>query len=260
MKNSFPKITIMISYKEILRIKSYETDINANLKIYSFMNYAQEIAGLHADSLGFGYDNLINNNIAWVLSRVHVKFITMPKWKEEISIETWHKGSDRLFGFRDFEVLDNSGNRIIIATSSWLIIDTKTRKLQRLENIMGENSIGYNPRNAIEERAERLVSPPSMEHTGRHIVSFSDVDINRHTNNAKYIEWALDCIDVDLVSNMKVSDMVINFNAESRPEEVVELFRYKESVKDNEFGKQSVFIEGKRDATSIFQVKLDYTV
>ncbi|MFA6334537.1 MAG: acyl-ACP thioesterase domain-containing protein [Bacteroidales bacterium] len=252
----------MISYRENLRVKSYETDINANLKIYSFMNYAQEIAGLHADSLGFGYDSLIKESVVWVLSRIHVKFIRLPKWGDDISVETWHKGSDRLFGFRDFEVLDNSGEQMILATSSWLIINTTSRRLQRLDNIMGEGSLGYNPRNAIKEAAERLVSPAEMEYTGKRVVAFSDVDINRHTNNAKYIEWALDWIDKDLVTKMKVTDMFINFNAESRLGEEVEFYRAMEVGNGNcgdDRGKCSVFIEGKRETTSIFQAKLKYT-
>ncbi len=247
----------MDSYKENLRIKSYETDINANLKIFAFMNIAQEIAGQQADSLGFGYDNLIKESVAWVLSRIHVKFLSLPKWKDEISIETWHKGSDRLFGFRDYEVLDSKGNQIIIATSSWLIIDTNTRKLQRLDNIMGENSPGYNPRNAIKEAADRLVSPHQMEYVGKRVVSFSDIDINRHTNNAKYIEWAFDYIDNDLVTKMTVTDMAINFNAESRLGENIEFFRAME-IDSN--GLRSIFIEGKREAASIFQVRLKYEI
>jgi len=240
----------MNSYKESLKVKSYETDINANLKIYSFMNFAQEIAGLHAASLGFGYDNLIKEGIAWVLSRIHVKFIRLPRWREEITIETWHKGSDRLFGYRDFEVLDKDGKEIIIATSSWLLINTETRRLHRINNIMEENTGDNDIRHAIKEPAERLVSPAEMEFTRKRIVSFSDVDINRHTNNAKYIELALDCIDEDMVTKINITDLVINFNAESRLSDEIEFYR---AVDD-----KSIFIEGKRGESSIFQVKLWY--
>ncbi|MEN6619680.1 MAG: acyl-ACP thioesterase domain-containing protein [Rikenellaceae bacterium] len=238
----------MICYKENLKVKSYETDINANLKLYSFLNFAQEIAGLHADSLGFGYDNLIKSDIVWVLSRMHVKFLRLPKWKEEITLETWHKGTDRLFGFRDFEVSDSAGKKIILATSSWLIINTNTRKLQRMDNMMGENFKVSDTRHAIEKIAEKLVSPPNMEFVRKRVVAFSDVDINTHTNNAKYIEWALDCLETDVIIKIKISDLVINFNTESRLGDEVEFYKAE--------GAETIFIEGKRGDHSIFQVKL----
>lgn len=240
----------MISFKETLRVKSYETDINANLKLYSFMNFAQEAAGLHADSLGFGYDNLIQTDIAWVLSRIHVRFLKLPRWKDEISLETWHKGTDRLFGFRDFEVLDSLGEKIILATSSWLVINTRTRRLQRMENIMGENTEGNDSRHAIEEAAERLVSPQEMEFVRTRVVAFSDVDINRHTNNAKYTEWALDCIKEDVITAIRITDLVINFNAESRMGDSIDFYKSDTS--------ETMFIEGKRGDNSIFQFKLSY--
>lgn len=248
----------MNSYKELLKIKSYETDINAYLKLYSFMNFAQEIAGLHADSLGFGYDSLIKNGIAWVLSRVHVKFNRVPVWKEEISIETWHKGSDRLFGYRDFEVLDKDGKKIIIATSSWLLINIETRRLHRINNIMEENTGDNGIRHAIKEPAERLVSPAEMEFARTRFVSFSDVDINRHTNNAKYIEWALDCLDLDLITKMKVTGMTINFNTESRVGDEITFYTAFNGQNKSENSCKSVFIEGKRGDTSVFQVFLEY--
>jgi len=218
-----------------------------------------EIAGLHAASLGFGYDNLIKEGIAWVLSRVHVKFNRLPVWKEEISIETWHKGSDRLFGYRDFEVLDKDGKEIIIATSSWLLINTETRRLHRINNIMEENTGDNDVRHAIKEPAERLVSPLEMEFARKRIVSFSDVDINRHTNNAKYIEWALDCLDLDLVTKMKVTNMIINFNTESRVDDEITFYCAHSGPDTGDSNNKSVFIEGKRVDASVFQVFLEYT-
>ena len=51
-------------------IPCYDTDASWRLKPASFMNLAQEAAGQHAVHLGFGYDDLIVTNTAWILSRV----------------------------------------------------------------------------------------------------------------------------------------------------------------------------------------------
>ena len=96
----------MIRYIEKLTIPCYDTDAAWRLKPASFMNIAQEAAGRHAVYLGFGYDDLIKSNTAWILSRVHVEFVDTPKWREDITLTTWHKGLHRLFFLRDFLLTD----------------------------------------------------------------------------------------------------------------------------------------------------------
>ncbi|MDD3034230.1 MAG: thioesterase [Bacteroidales bacterium] len=236
----------MKTYSEDYYVKSYETDINANLKLFAFMNYAQELAGRHADLLGFGYDNLIGDKVAWVLSRFHVKFDRTPKWRENLTLKTWHKGGDRLFWYRDFEATDKSGEVIIKATSSWVVINIETRKMHRIDSLGHSDSI--NIQDSLPEHAEKIASPHEMEHIYTKKVSFSDIDINRHTNNAKYVEWAMDAIDPEFASEMSVTDMFLNFNMESRLGDSIEIFR---SVTGN-----TVVVEGKKEGSSVFSFKL----
>lgn len=260
----------MRSLKLTFPVKSYETDHAGLLKPFAFMNHAQEMAGEHAISLGFGYDDLIKSGNVWVLSRFHVKFLRMPRWREVIEMETWHKGTDRLFGFRDFRVCDALGEEIILATSSWLVINYETRRLQRIESIMngdaggaaGSDAAGSDAAgsvaparqreavtvpltDAIKEPASKLVAPEGMQKACSRIVSLSDIDINKHTNNTRYVEWALDAIDPAISFNMTVKEMCINFNNESLPGDIIDIYTARTS--DNQ-----IFIEGKRGDLSIF--------
>ena len=255
----------MRSLKLTFPVKSYETDHAGLLKPFAFMNHTQEMAGEHAIRLGFGYDDLIKNGNVWVLSRFHVKFLRMPRWRELLEMETWHKGTDRLFGFRDFRVCDTSGEEIILATSSWLVINYETRRLQRMESIMNSSaggaagsdaagSVALAPHkeavtapltDAIKEPACKLVAPDGMQKACTRGVSLSDIDINKHTNNARYVEWALDAIDPSISFNMTVKEMWINFNNESLPGDLIDIYTVHKS--DNQ-----IFIEGKRGDLSIF--------
>ena len=99
----------MKKFTQKLTIPCYNTDASWRLKPASFMNLAQEAAGQHAVHLGFGYDDLIVSNTAWILSRVHIEFIDAPKWREDITLTTWHKGLNRLFFLRDFILTDAQG-------------------------------------------------------------------------------------------------------------------------------------------------------
>ena len=82
----------MNKFIQNFNIQSYNVDMSWRLKPASFMDLAQEAANQHANILGFGYDDLIASRTAWVLSRMHVEFTDTPKWREEVTLKTGHKG------------------------------------------------------------------------------------------------------------------------------------------------------------------------
>ena len=73
-------------------LRTSDVDIRKNYKAFAFMSMAQEMANRHASRIGFGYDDLIRDNISWVVSRMRVKYLEAPKWEDEIQFSTWHKG------------------------------------------------------------------------------------------------------------------------------------------------------------------------
>lgn len=210
-----------------LRVTCYDTDVAHYLKPGSFMDMAQEIAYVSADALGFGYDDLQRYGTAWVLSRMHVEFLQMPRWKDEVVLQTWHKGFEGPFYVRDFRMTGADGQTAIRATSSWLIIDLATRRLLRREHLADKLPLDTEcHESAIEEPCGKVVMPPEgMEEIAEHRVTYSDVDIVGHANNAKYIVWAMDCLDYDWVSGCRVRSLRINFNKEVLPGQIVALFR-----------------------------------
>ena len=224
----------MSTYKENFTVKTYETDHTGKYKPTSWMYHMQEMANIHALSLGFGYDNLIGEGIAWVLSRIHVKFLKLPTWKDNLIAETWPEG-----------------NPIILTTSSWLIINTNTRRVQRMDSILGSDYAGAHLVNAIDEPAERLVSPQGMELRGSVKVNISDIDINQHANNIRYMEWSMNHISTELSSKMHVTELWINFNNECRLNDVVDIY-----VKEADM----IFAEGKRGEISVFQARIGYSL
>lgn len=241
-----------LSHKEKLTIKCYETDTLLNLTPYAFMNMAQEMANLHAAEIGFGYDDLNNNKLAWVLSRVRIKFLNTPKWRDNITFETWHKGNEGLFALRDFIVYDKSGNPAVTASTYWLIINTETRRVQRTDHISGyAESKAANPIDVMEEKCEKIAAPDRIELHHEHIVQYSDLDMNGHTNNAKYIEWSIDCIEPSLLFERRIKEIEINFNLESKLYDKIELY-----VAD--ISNDIKYIQGERDGKSIFQTRLKF--
>ena len=233
-------------------IPCYDTDASWHLKPASFMNYAQEAAGQHAIILGFGYDELIKTNTAWILSRMHIKFLDTPKWRDQVTLTTWHKGLNRLFYLRDFIMTDAQDNAIIKATTSWLVLNLETRRLVRDPELMDEGTV--NAEHVLETPADKVQMPKDIvpEMVMEHVVSYSDVDANAHANNAMYMQWAMDAVEYEMTSAHQVKELTINFNHETKAGDLVKIYR---AVVEKEDGVH-VFVEGKVEDISSFTVEL----
>lgn len=237
---------------ENLTIPCYQTDASWRLKPAAFMDLAQEMANRHATVLGFGYDNLIKTKTAWILSRMNIKFEKTPLWRDEVSLTTWHKGLNRLFFLRDFIMKDKEGNECVKATTSWLVLNLETRRLVRDPHLMDEGTTCSD--NVIETPADKVQMPKDIEPEliMEHKVAYSDVDLNGHTNNAMYMHWAMDAVDYSVASARQVREMTINFNHETKAEDIVKIFKTDVEKEDG----LHVFVEGKVGEESSFCVEI----
>lgn len=228
-------------------VKCYEVDSAKRLKPSAFMDMAQEMAYQAASAMKFGYYELIESNLAWVLSRMRFRFLDAPVWEDEVTIRTWHRGAFGPFFVRDFEVLGKDGHRMIEATSSWVVIDVTSRRMARPEDVLPSEDTACHDF-AIEVPAGKVMMPRGVEQTfvTTHKVAYSDIDLVGHTNNARYVAWAMDCMDYG-PEGVRVDEVEIVFHHEAIPGDEIALYRA-----DSE---GATFVEGRRDGTPIFCVK-----
>ena len=251
-------------YQQRIVIPCYDTDVSQLLKPSSFMDLAQEAANIHAKILGFGYDRLIETRTAWVLSRMHIEFLRHPRWNEEVELSTWHKGPERLFYLRDFLMISAGGEPLVRATTSWLVLNIGTRRLVRSSGISTEDTC---QENAIEKPCDKVQMPSDVdkELVAEHVVSYSDVDLNGHTNNAMYLVWSMDVVDYAVTSSVPLKELKINFNKETKPGEKVSLYRavkeidvLDDTVECGGRKEITVYVEGEVDGHSAFCVELKF--
>lgn len=242
-------------YTEERVVSCYEADSNHNFRPTAMLDLMQEAAGRDASVLGFGYDEMISENTAWVLSRTRVCFHKCPKWRDSVVLKTWHKGANRIFYLRDFLLESPEGELLISATTSWLIIDLATRRMVR-NTTLAENFDNSEMGDAIEEQAGKVVLPkglePELVHT--HKVVWSDIDTNGHVNNVKYAVWALDAVDYDILKEKSLKEMLINYDTEVMRDQTVELYR----VVAQEEESTVVYIVGKIEGKSCFSIKMNF--
>ncbi len=234
----------------------YTSDADAlqHLKANALLCKMQDIANEHASALNFGFDQMIEKRCAWVLSRLKVRFLKEVCWRDQVVLRTWRKGAQGVFSLRDFKVFDpqQPDNDLILATTSWLIINLDTRRMQRADQIIGPDIIETaKTEHAIAEVCDKLTPPAELLPAGTHKVHYSDIDFNLHTNNTKYVEWSLDALDPDYLLHHAIDEFQINFNAESRLNDEVELWT-------GSFSKNEHYVEGRLAGKNVFQLLVKF--
>lgn len=231
-----------------LCVPCYQTDRHGLLKPSGFMNMAQEIAYWAAEALGFGYDSLHVHHTAWVMARLHIQFLRPVRWRDCVTLCTWHKGSSGFLFLRDFLMQDAAGETAVAATSSWVVIDERSRRMVKPEDLQQLLHVEQAD-HAIAEPAPKIALPKEMEPAGEHWVSSTEIDINTHTNNTCYVVWAMGCLPTEAALR-PVKDLYINFNKETTEGECVQLFR--------QYSDDVWHVEGRLDGKPCFSVKLCY--
>ncbi len=231
----------LLQFEKEYRVHVYETGPDGKLNLYSLFNYMQDIASDHAIKLGFGRDDLMRDNRFWVLSRIYAEINKWPLWEDSIILKTWPNGTDKLFALRNYEVRYSDGRHIASGSSSWLILDHTTKKVQRPDSILSQ----YNPNLHTENSPIRYATKiDAAAENGRLTPLFrikvSDLDVNLHTNNVRYLKWVSDSYDLDFVMNNNPQSAEINYLAESRFDEEI-MIRTSVENENGTFHNHSIF-------------------
>jgi medium-chain acyl-[acyl-carrier-protein] hydrolase len=212
----------LMQFEKEYAVHVYETGPDGILSIHALFNYLQDIASDHAIILGFGREALMRESRFWVLSRIYAEITQMPKWEDRIVITTWPNGTDKLFALRNFEVCYKDGRHIASATSSWLILDRITKKIQRPDTILSKFYSDLHPNQSLLRYASKLdFHVDDSDISDLYKIKVSDLDINLHVNNVRYLTWVSDTYTLDFVLNNVPKSAEINYLAESQSGDVV---------------------------------------
>ena len=194
-------------------VQYYETDQRGFARPVALLNYLQSAAGDHAALLGIAVADLRKNGHTWVLSRIHLGMESYPRAGDTVRIRTWPTVRDNLFTVRDFELLDVAGTTIGRATTSWAVLNIKTRRPVKLADVLSIYPL--NPERALNDPFSTLPQLEASEYELRLPVLRGDLDINRHVNNTVYAGWALETIPDEVDSTCRLAAIEIGFRSEA---------------------------------------------
>lgn len=202
-------------------ISSFDVDAKKQASMQAISRYLQEIATLHADTLKFGFHDMIKQNRGWLLAQMIIRAERFPLIHEKIRVTTWSNGIDGRYATRDFRITDENDGLIAEASSSWLVVDIIDKKICRLDEYFDEDDF-KNINWAVGRKAGRVRPFTDSEEETEVIARYSDLDINGHMNNVKYLELILDMFRTDFRLSHDIYEIEMNFLKETREGDVLE--------------------------------------
>lgn len=194
-------------YTEKFKIPLKDIGKDNKIKNRAVLEILENVACYHSDLVGYGVNNIKETKVTWILLDWKLKVINRPTYGQVLTVNTWGKGMNKFFTYRDYEIYDSNNNLCAIATSKWVLIDTERGKMSRLtENIIK----AYNPeeKNVFkEENLEKVKIPEKFTHKIKYKVIRKDIDINNHMHNLYYLDLAYEALP-DEIYNKRPFDYV----------------------------------------------------
>ncbi|PKI59799.1 hypothetical protein CRG98_019805 [Punica granatum] len=222
-----------VGYRQTVVIRSYEVGPDKTTTIESILNFFQETALNHVWmsgllSNGFGATHgMMRNNLIWVVSRMHVQVDRYPIWGEIIEIDTWVGASGKNGMRRDWLIRSQATGVVFArATSTWVMMNKKTRRLSKMpEEVMAEISPWFIEKQAIkEDNPEKILK---LDCKATYVNSDSkpkrsDLDMNQHVNNVKYVGWMLETIPDSFLESHLLSSIILEYRRECGSSDIVQ--------------------------------------
>jgi acyl-ACP thioesterase len=209
------------------QIRPFEVDFTGKTPLTVICNYLLNSAGQHAHERRFGLDDLLPQHKAWVLSRFRVVMRQYPKRDDQVFVETWVESMQGLFTSRKFNLLDAHQQLLGSASTSWALIDWDTRRPQRIEEYVKDPPLVQH-KQCLAAPPEKINITQPVQPMGTATVKYSDLDMLRHLNSVKYIQWVVDTFPVDYFEKYHLAHFQINYLAETQYGEEIELYSTRE--------------------------------
>lgn len=233
-------------YTKKYYIGSNDVDKFLDLKLPSFFKMMQDISTEHAEVIGIGKENTLDKGMFWVITRIEIMITRMPKYLETVSLTTYPGDNLRFIFPRYFRLEDEKGNCLIKASSIWMVLNKEKHRIEmnpfpgfKIPEEHMEDEL-HTPDKAINVDGEEVENRK---------VRYSDVDLNGHLNNTKYIDYIIDIHDSEFYKDHKIKHFLINYEKEIVDNDVLTLL--------TDHGNPEV-VKGKLGDKTSFIANIDY--
>lgn len=179
------------------RVCASRTDANGKMKLAGAIEVIQDCSMLWMESEPSFQNYLAASNLGMFLASRQADIVRMPEYGEQITVKTSIFDCNRFFGYRNTVLYGGDGTPCLLTWCIGAFVNMDTGKMARLpQNEL--NKVTLDEKIDM-EYLDRKIAVPELP--GQRLAPFavrrSDIDLNRHMNNAKYIEAALEFLPAD---------------------------------------------------------------
>lgn len=211
------------------RIRGYEVGPDQRTNILTIANLLQEVAGNHGVALwgrgkeGYATDPfMVELNLIFAAARIQIQMDRYPSWGDVLQIETWFQAEGQMAACRNWIIKDvASGDEIGRATSTWVLINSKTRRMEKIPEVMKVKLEKLAPkpkRHSVPLDQQRRKIPELKEPFDiigpLQVARRSDMDMNGHINNVTYLSWALETVPRAVYTDYDLIQIEIDYKNE----------------------------------------------
>ncbi len=191
-------------------------DVALNNKVTNtaLLSYLEDAGGIHSNLVGYGLRDIPNVKKSWVLLGWKIEIFERPTYGDKISIKTWSRGIDKLYAYRDFEILDEAKKVIGIATSKWVLLDIKKGKITRISPEVEEAYTVESLRVFEEMDLEKLEEPKVFSGSTEFVVNRSLIDVNGHLHNIYFMDIANEVLPMEIYQNTELNHIRMMYKKE----------------------------------------------
>ncbi|GLT49362.1 hypothetical protein SLA2020_229290 [Shorea laevis] len=221
-------------FRQNFSIRSYEIGADRTASIETLMNHFQETALNHVKTAGLlvgGFGStpeMCKRNLIWVVARMQVVVDRYPTWGDVVQVDTWVGASGKNGMRRDWLLRDcNTGEVLTRASSVWVMMNKLTRRLSKIPEDVRREIEPYfmNSDPVIDEDSRKVVkledNTADYVHKGL-TPRWSDLDVNQHVNNVKYIGWILESAPLPILESHELSAMTLEYRRECGRDSVLQ--------------------------------------
>lgn len=204
-----------LTYQMKMKIPFDMSDMNGHIKLPSLILLSLQVSGSQSDQLGVSDKEILEKyNLVWIITEYDIDVIRLPRFAEEITIETEALSYNRLFCYRRFTIYDESGQAIIQMLASFALMDRDSRKVHSVDpEMVAPYQSEFSKKIIRGPKYTDLDNPTSKDYH----VRFYDLDMNGHVNNSKYLDWIFEVMGADFLMDHIPQKINLKYVKEVRP-------------------------------------------
>ncbi|WP_343216357.1 acyl-[acyl-carrier-protein] thioesterase [Clostridium simiarum] len=192
----------------------HDIDYNRKALITSLVNFLGDVATYQSEELGVGIDYLMKNEVAWVLYKWDIDIKEFPTYGDKITVKTSAFSLKKFYAFREHEICNDKGQVIGTAKSIWFLINFKKRRpVKILKRFYEVYEIDENCKEEL--HIDDINELSRVDHEQSFTIRYSDIDTNKHVNNAKYISWAIEAVPLDVILKYRLERVKVTYQKET---------------------------------------------